>query len=434
MKKWIEKWMKQKPIVKIGIIVAIFVLIAAAGFGTYLLSNSIVQGNKKQEAVISKDKETADKEDIEAENQENIENENEENTENENQEDIESETKKDTVVATIPKKVILFIGDGMGKNHIANTALFYNKTLAMQTINNKAEVTTFSLNAAVTDSAAAGTALATGYKTNNSMVGLMPDASGQITLQNLCELARAQQKKVGIVTTDELTGATPAAFSSHVTDRTMTANIAMQQVAFAPNVLFGGHNEAYDSVVGSFKGNIVRDSTELSNLRGSNYALGLFFASSLGYGATEDGTPSILDMTKKAIELLDNENGFFLMVEGAHIDKHSHSNDIRMMAKSLYEMDLAIEYALEYAKNDQNTIVIITADHETGSLALANSANEIADTLYASGEHSGQNVPLYAYGIGASRFSGVMDNTDVAKTIASFMTNNAFGSKEKYTR
>lgn len=319
---------------------------------------------------------------------------------------------------TTPTKVIYFIGDGMGYNHIQNTAIYYEKTLNMQNISVCGEATTYALDSPVTDSAAGGTALATGYKTNCGILGYTYENNKAKRVENLLEYSRKQlKKKVGIVTTDLVTGATPAAFSSHTGSRNNDTIIRDQQIAFAPNVLFGGAGFSYQIRVEKAGHTAVTTATELNALTGGKSIFGLFDTYDLADCVEDESTPSILQMTKKAIELLDNKKGFFLMVEGAQIDKASHLNDVELALKHVYAMDLAIAYALEYAKNDGNTLVVITADHETGGLRLATNKEQITNDLYTSGNHTGQNVPVYAYGKMAELFAGEMDNTDIAKKI-----------------
>jgi hypothetical protein len=119
-------------------------------------------------------------------------------------------------------------------------------------------------------------------------------------------------------------------------------------------------------------------------------------------------------MTKKGIRILDNKNGFFLMSEGGRIDHAGHENNIDCNIEETLEFDKAVKAALDFAKKDKNTLVIVTADHETGGLQYDKSKDEY---YFTSGDHSATEVPLYAYGVGAEKFSGRMDNTDIPKRI-----------------
>jgi len=275
------------------------------------------------------------------------------------------------------KNVIFLIGDGMGLAHVTLTSYFVGKPLEMMKMSYSGLAYTYSANSFVTDSAAAGTALATGYKTFNGMICMTPDGKPVMTL---FEAAKKVGKATGVVTTTRVTHATPAAFYAHVKDRDEEKEIARQLVVGTTiDVAFGGGMKHFsEELLEKAKANgftVVTTREELLNLDPSavKRALGIFARSHLSYYVDGEDRPSLAEMTGKAIEILSkNEEGFFLMVEGGRIDHAAHGNDVVAMIYDTIEFDEAVKVALEFAKKDGDTLVVVTADHETGGLGLSN--------------------------------------------------------------
>lgn len=275
------------------------------------------------------------------------------------------------------KNVIFLIGDGMGLAHVTLTSYFVGKPLEMMKMSYSGLAYTYSANSFVTDSAAAGTALATGYKTFNGMLGMTPDGKPVMTL---FEAAKKVGKATGVVTTTRVTHATPAAFYAHVKDRDEEKEIARQLVVGTTiDVAFGGGMKHFsEELLEKAKANgftVVTTREELLNLDPSavKRVLGIFARSHLSYYVDGEDRPSLAEMTGKAIEILSkNEEGFFLMVEGGRIDHAAHGNDVVAMIYDTIEFDEAVKVALEFAKKDGDTLVVVTADHETGGLGLSN--------------------------------------------------------------
>jgi len=275
------------------------------------------------------------------------------------------------------KNVIFLIGDGMGLAHVTLTSYFVGKPLEMMKMSYSGLAYTYSANSFVTDSAAAGTALATGYKTFNGMLGMTPDGKPVMTL---FEAAKKVGKATGVVTTTRVTHATPAAFYAHVKDRDEEKEIARQLVVGTTiDVAFGGGMKHFsEELLEKAKANgftVVTTREELLNLDLSavKRVLGIFARSHLSYYVDGEDRPSLAEMTRKAIEILSkNEEGFFLMVEGGRIDHAAHGNDVVAMIYDTIEFDEAVKVALEFAKKDGDTLVVVTADHETGGLGLSN--------------------------------------------------------------
>lgn len=317
-----------------------------------------------------------------------------------------------------PKNIILLIGDGMGPNQVAMARASKGSALHMEGMPYKGTVTTTNAYGAITDSAAAGTAIATGIKTKNGAVGI--DASGAI-LPNIREYFAKKGKKTGIISTCIIADATPAAFGSHAPSRHNQDSIANQFITNNIDLIMGGGGSVFDAALRSNAQNkgytlITKKSTLLNT--NAKKVLGLFADGDFPYkkqGYPED-TPTLEEMTKKGIQILDNKNGFFLMSEGGRIDHAGHANNIELNIEETLEFDKAVKAALDFAKKDKNTLVIVTADHETGGLQYDKSKDEY---YFTSMDHSGADVPLYAYGVGAEKFSGRMDNTHISQRIKS---------------
>lgn len=337
------------------------------------------------------------------------------------------------LAANAPKNIIFFIGDGMGVGQVTGTH-YESATMGRTLVLNSMPITGFlltnSLNGLVTDSAAGGTALATGYKTNNGMISMCPEGK---SLQTVLEVARERGKSTGIVTTDSVTGATPATFYAHVKNRGQQEDIAGQLVASRVNVALGmgGTNRFVPKTEGQDGREDGRDLTADAKKRGYDVALTLdeMKASSsdriLGLFAGEN-VPTLEEMTTKAIALLSkNPRGFFLMNESSRIDGGGHGNDQVRVVNGTLELDDALRAALEFAKADGNTLIVVTADHETGGMAIQN-PNEDHPTFcskWTSKGHSANMVPIYAYGPGAELFTGTRDNTYIGETLRKLSRN-----------
>jgi alkaline phosphatase len=341
-----------------------------------------------------------------------------------------------------PKNVIMLIGDGMGLAQVTLARLSLSESsppLNMDSMPYTAFVKTHSADATITDSAAAGTGLATGFKTNNGMISTLPNGR---RVQTILEAAAGKGKATGLVTTVTITHATPAVFASHVESRKGEADIAPQLLANEVNVLLGGgrmffipksqpqsKREDERDLIAEAKsaGYAFAETREALLSAKGDKLLGLFAASSM---TTEPPEPSVAEMAGKAIEVLSKDkDGFFLMVEGGQIDYRCHDNDVVGTVKQMLDFDAAVGKALDFAGAYGDTLVIVTADHETGGLVIVypdKDTNERFKVVWATKGHSGVNVPLFAEGPGAESFHGVLDNTDVPKKIAQVWGIKAF--------
>lgn len=324
------------------------------------------------------------------------------------------------------KNVILLIGDGMGLEHLEAVAAYYQlDKLNMQSMTGfNGEVTTYSRNSEVTDSAAASTALSCGVKTDNKSVARVDNEN----VENMAEFIAQYNMDMGIVVTEKATGATPSGFASHSYDRSNDSNIFKGYMASGVDLFVSQYdedilNEDRESAIinaGYTRLNSMADLTENAYSAEKIFATVDEFA---GYG--EDGA-SLVDASMFAINYLDqkSENGFFMMIESSYIDKIAHSGDFVDMARELRAFDETVKAVLDWAKQDGETLVIITADHETGGL-LYNPGDNFDDTLFKTGEHSGVNVGVFIYGLNGDDLQGktILDNIEINHIMRGYITN-----------
>ncbi len=337
-----------------------------------------------------------------------------------------------------PRNVILLIGDGMGVNHVTLTRLRSvgpDGRLHMERMPFSGLMRTHSANRLVTDSGAASTALATGIKTDNRRIGTAPDGTPYISI---LQKARDHGYRTGIVVNCTLSHATPAGFAAHVEHRRMEPEIARQMLANRVDILFGGGrnhflpephgtrqdglnliDEAHDAGY-----QVIYNREQLRELE-SGPVLGLFANGAMTTYAPE---PMLDEKTRAAIEMLSKRSDtwfaprpkFFMMVEGAQIDWAGHANDTDNTVRQTLLFDMAVKEAIDFAKDDRRTLVIVTADHETGGLLIQGGLDN-PRANWNSGGHTAGDVPIYAFGPGAQRFTGTLDITDIPKIIADLL-------------
>ena len=274
------------------------------------------------------------------------------------------------------KKVIYFICDGMGISQVTLGRLAsqrMGRPYHFDRIPSVGLASTRSRDSYVTDSAAAGTALATGVKTNNWSVG--QDAEGQ-PLETLIDVAHRSGWATGVLTNTRVTHATPAAFTAHVWHRNEEAAIARQQAAKGyPDLLIGGGARFFgERERAQFQANgfeVVTDVADLATVKGPKVA-GLIAGSHLPYRIDADeGTPPLKDLTARAVELLEAQGKpFFLLVEAGKIDHAGHDHDAAAMIHEQLDMNEALGWALNYQQEHPDTLVVITSDHATGALGI----------------------------------------------------------------
>ncbi len=316
------------------------------------------------------------------------------------------------------KNVIYLIGDGMGFNHLEKTKLERETTLVMDSFEFIGQSMTRSFTNAVTDSAAGGTALATGTRTYNGAIGVYPlDGNAKYSQpKNLTELCMEEGMMTGVITTDVTSGATPASFSAHSSDRDNTEDITSDQLASGIDLIWGAANGVATKSDAEANGfTYITTDDEMMALEEGSRSFAQFTNNLWTLEPSDENTPNLEQMAVKAVDLLDDtDEGFFLMIEGAHIDKHSHSNEDENMTEALVEFDRTIAAMLEYAEEDGETLVVITADHETGAITLKD-----GEYKFTSGSHSAANVPVLVYGSDKLIADGeVLNNYEIPIRIA----------------
>jgi len=326
----------------------------------------------------------------------------------------------------VPKNIILFIGDGMGLSQVP-AGKSAKGNLEMERCPVTGLVTTWSDSSLITDSAAAATALATGVKTRNGALGVTPDEK---PLKNVVEYAEEKGKSTGVAVVCALTHATPAGFIVHATGRSRSPEIARQIADSQVDVLFGGGLNDFNPTNNPSlpalqkKMSVALTAEEFRKIGTPEKAAALLTAGHPPYAVQRD--VSLKELTQKAIRILSqNTNGFFLMVEGSQIDWVSHKNDGTNVVNEVTDFDNAVGAGLDFAEKNGETLVIVTADHETGGFAVLGGSVEnktVDKTDFVHGDHTASMVPLFAYGPGSAVFSGIRDNTDIGKTMIRYIT------------
>ena len=320
--------------------------------------------------------------------------------------------------------VIYMIGDGMALPQVYAAKLASGEEMTFQQFPYIGVVDTHSASNDITDSAAAGTALASDHKTNNAMLGMNPDT---IPVKTMLEVFSELGKETGVVVTSYVTHATPAAFSAKVPHRRQYEDIAVQ-MAENPylNLIIGGgmkhFNQRKDSLdlvarMQNQLGWTVYDTLDGIDVTCKKYAVMANDGHMPRAAQRGDFLPRAV---KTALQSLDDaENGFFLMVEGSQIDFACHGNDSAWMMDEMLDFDDAIKVALDYAKEKGNTLVVVTADHETGGLTLPDPKGKYTNVTfnYSTGSHTCLPVLVYAYGPGAEQFTGWMQNNEIKAKI-----------------
>ena len=321
--------------------------------------------------------------------------------------------------AVAAKNVILMIGDGMGLDHVKAAEM--TNLLSIADTDAVTTVTTRSNDAEVTDSAAAATAMSCGIKTNNSYVGLDPNGNQVMTMT---EYAQSLGMRTGLVVTEILPHATPAGFSAHEIGRWNYDNIAKDQLVSEIDVMFGGGSSYFDSLNSSMDRAGYEYYTSfcaVPDTLGDSKILGAFGSGAIPQVDSSNqptGYPTLSAMTSRALDLLggdDNDRGFFLMVEGSKIDSYAHGGNLEAMISEAQAFDLSIKVAKDYTDTHPDTLLIVTADHQTGELKL----DEDGWKFSAVNGHTAADVGVWAYGAGANALNtaGSIDNTDIAAYI-----------------
>lgn len=360
-----------------------------------------------------------------------------------------------------PKNVIYLIGDGMGFGAVSSLLLSENGETGFEMAPVIGLNETCSANNYVTDSPAGGTALATGTRTCNGFLGVGPDS---VQLESILKKAQKMGKKTGIVVNTTLTEATPGAFYAGVTSRKESYKIAEQFTESGVDVAIGAGLSAFinrpDSVdmtavliekgydvyldwksvldtesekfVGILDmGDVHRRNksrnTTASAAEGAEVCLAAKLAASEGKVDTtrfSEPTEYLHKACNKALSVLEKDapNGFFLMIESAIIDGYGHNNDSEGMIEEMKEFDQTLKTLIAYVNKHPNTLLVVTADHETGGTGVTYKSHAINQPEglhlnFSTKGHTGTVVPIFAYGAGAAKFSGIFQNRELPEMI-----------------
>ena len=310
------------------------------------------------------------------------------------------------------KQILLLIGDGNGLAQISSGIVANGGELTLTQLRTIGLVKTQAADDFTTDSASGATAMATGQKANNRALGL--NASGD-SIPNLPYFLSQKGFKSGLVTNDELTGATPAAFYAHHPERDAAAAIASYLPTSALNLVIGGGGKHFKKEKLSQAGfTLVSNMQELGEVKEPRVA---HFASEGGMPSMEAGRGNFLSQAflQASSYLGKGKTPFFLMLEAAKIDSGGHSNAPSTIVTELLDFDRVLAEAIRYADTHPGTLVLVTADHETGGVSIPQGDLERREIELAfhSDDHTGILVPLFAYGARSSAFAGVYDNTEI---------------------
>jgi alkaline phosphatase len=327
------------------------------------------------------------------------------------------------------KNVIFYIGDGMGISQITASRIYLlgaNGRFEIERMPVTGLMTIHSVDWLITDSAAGATAMATGFKTRSGMVGVTPDS---LELKTILESVQEIGKSTGVIATSAITHATPACYATHVFSRNNHSEIARQFVHSGVDIILGGGRQYFipKNVPGSHRPDnldllgeatllgfdVVTNKSKLEESRSAKI-LGLFARDAMTQDPDE---PTLAGMARKALEILSKDpDGFFLMVEGSQIDWAGHDNDFPALVQEMAAFDTAVGLGLDFAEKDGETLVVVTADHETGGLLITGGGvdGKNIETEWYYKDHTGQMVPVFAEGPGSHLFSGIHDNTEIA--------------------
>ncbi len=326
-----------------------------------------------------------------------------------------------------PQNVILMIGDGMGVAQVFAALTANGGHLFLENFKYTGFSLTQSADNYVTDSAAGGTALACGTKTYNAAIGVNKDT---VAVPSMREKAEKKGMATGVVSTSAITHATPASFVAHQPNRGMYEEIAGDFLKTNIDVFIGGgykhftkRKDGRDLTVDlKAKGyQVLRNIEDIEKVKTGKLA-GL--TAPTHNGRISERGDLLPRATQTALTILDNtKKNFFLMVEGSEIDWGSHQNDANYIMEEMFDFDQAIGKVLEFAAQDGKTLVIVTADHETGGMSVngGDISKRIVEAGFSTGDHTATMVPVFAFGPGAETLTGIMANAELSQKIMKLM-------------
>ena len=343
---------------------------------------------------------------------------------------------QDTIAKSKIKNIIFVIGDGMSFGSIYGGELYSNKKFEFTNWakfvgnTNSLDEKTFRPTT-TTDSAAAATALATGSLTVNGVVGRDKD---QTDLETFFDVAKAKGQSLGVVTTDALSGATPAGFSAHAKNRGDAEDILTSQATSKVDLFIGVYNGYYEEKASVLENKGYTYKTNLDETALGDQKIVINNKDMTAFG----GQNTLIQSTKYAVDYLSkNTKGFSLMIEQAYIDKYAHHHDFENNAKSMIELNNTIDYLIDRFKNQDDTLIVVTADHDNGGLRVSEKTN-LKNKITVDGRefsynfkyqgHSQEYVPIYINKpvldfefLGVSNEEYVVKNSEIAKSIKALL-------------
>lgn len=320
------------------------------------------------------------------------------------------------------KNVIFMIGDGMGLEQISTAWVLNGGRLNFDNMIYTGFSRTYAVDKLITDSCAGGSGLATGVKTNYGYIALDPEGN---PVQSALAYAQSKGKKTGVAVTCRINDATPADYCCHSADRHQEEEIAAQYLDSGVDFISGGGiqfwTERQDgrNIVEEMKGKGYTFAATQQELEAAQGDRILALLAPTEMPAALDRGDYLEKAAMKAIETLDNKDGFFLMIEGSCIDDWCHNQKVGYMAEELFDFDRTLGKVLEWAEKDGQTLVIVTADHATGGMTLVGGdlAARSVKVHFSTKGHNGILVPLFAYGPRAAEFVGVHENAEVGQKV-----------------
>lgn len=318
-----------------------------------------------------------------------------------------------------PKNIILLIGDGMGVSQVFAGLTANKGHLFLENCKYIGFSKTQSADNYITDSAAGGTALSSGVKTYNGAIGVDVNKN---PVKTILEEASEKGLATGLVSTSAITHATPASFIAHQVGRSSYEEIAADFLKTDIDVFIGGGLDHFTkrkdgrNLVDELKQKGYDVETEMNKIKKVKKGILVGLTADVHNGRVSERGDMLPVAAETAIDILsNNKKGFFLMVEGSQIDWGGHAESTIYVAEEMLDFDQVIGEALEFAAKDKETLVIITADHETGGMALTGGSmeNGVVQAAFPTNEHTAVMVPVFSYGPGAEEFIGIMENTDI---------------------
>ncbi len=322
-----------------------------------------------------------------------------------------------------PKNIIFMVGDGMGIAQITAGLYSNSNHLELERCPIAGFHKSYSSNYLTTDSAAGATAFACGKKTYNGAIAVDEDKDPMPTI---LEEAEKHGLATGLVVTSTIAHATPAAFIAHVESRKQYEDIATFFPESGIDLFIGGGSKHFDqrkdhrNIIQEMedKGYIIKNIKDESIddvIMDASHPFG-YFTGVKDPKTYRQGRRYLPSAAQRAVKFLDkrNDKGFFMMIEGSQIDWGGHANDGKYIIEEMLDFDKTIGKVLDWAEKDGETLVVITADHETGGFAiLPSSKMNKLKTKFVTDYHTPVLIPVFAFGPGAEKFSGIYENTDI---------------------